>query len=197
VPAEPAVGRLFRALAPVLEEFGGRWYVFGAQAVIVWGRPRLTADVDVTAFLAPDDSHAFVAAMERAGFELRVRDVDGFVRSTRVLPFLHAETTLPLDVVLAGPGPEEEFVGTARHVDFSGTSVPVIAPEELVVTKILAGRPKDLDDVEGILRAQAGSLDLGRTRSLLRALEAALGQSDLSPLLERQVAAAKRFRRGR
>lgn len=35
---------LLRALAPVLERFGNRWYVFGAQAVIVWGRPRLTAD---------------------------------------------------------------------------------------------------------------------------------------------------------
>lgn len=24
------------------------WYVFGAQAALIWGRPRLTTDVDVT-----------------------------------------------------------------------------------------------------------------------------------------------------
>jgi hypothetical protein len=32
VSPEPAANRLLRALAVVLERFGGRWYVFGAQA---------------------------------------------------------------------------------------------------------------------------------------------------------------------
>jgi hypothetical protein len=192
VSETPAVAELLRALAPVLERFGGRWYVFGAQAVILWGRPRLTADVDVTAFLEPDDPPAFVAAMGSAGFSLRVRDADAFVRATRVLPFLHESTELPLDVVLAGPGLEEEIARAARRVDLSGTTVPVIAPEDLVVTKILAGRAKDLDDVQGILLTEGEKLDLSRVRSLLRALEEALGQSDLTPTFEAQLAAAKR-----
>jgi hypothetical protein len=35
------------ALSAVLSRWG-RWYVFGAQAVIAYGVPRLSADVDVT-----------------------------------------------------------------------------------------------------------------------------------------------------
>ncbi len=54
MPARTAAGRLLRALAPVLRRFGDRWYLFGAQAAIVWGRPRLTGDVDVTLFLDPE-----------------------------------------------------------------------------------------------------------------------------------------------
>ena len=150
----------------------------------------MTADVDVTAFLAPDDPQAFVAAMEREWFRLRVSDLNEFVAKTRVLPFLHVATGLPLDVVLAGPGPEEEFAGAARRLDLGGTQVPVIAPEDLVVTKILAGRPKDLDDVEGILLAQHGVLDLARIRSLLHALEIGLGQSDLLPAFEARLVSA-------
>jgi hypothetical protein len=188
----PAAGELLRALAPVLQRFGNRWYVFGAQAVVVWGRPRLTGDVDVTAFLDPEDPDRFVAAMEQAGFRLRVRDAEGFVRKTRVLPFVHAATSLPLDLVLGGPGPEEEFARTARRIDLYGVPVPVIAPEELVVTKILAGRPKDLEDVQGILRAQGTGLDLGRVRGLLAEIEAGLGQSDLLPALDAQLAALSR-----
>jgi Nucleotidyl transferase AbiEii toxin, Type IV TA system len=190
----PAAGELLRALAPVLQRFGDRWYVFGAQAVIVWGRPRLTGDVDVTAFLDPDDPDGFATAMETAGFDLRVRDVEGFVRRTRVFPFMHRATSLPLDIVLGGPGPEEEFARTARRLALYGVTVPVIGPEELVVTKILAGRPKDLDDVQGILRAQGSELDLGRVRGLLAELEAGLGQSDLLPVLEAQIAAIARPR---
>jgi len=32
-----------------MRESGLRWYLFGAQAAIVWGSPRLSVDVDVTA----------------------------------------------------------------------------------------------------------------------------------------------------
>jgi hypothetical protein len=192
VSAEPATTDLLRALAQVLGGLGGRWYVFGAQAVLVWGRPRLTGDVDVTVFLDPEEPGVFVAAMERAGFELRVANVRDFVARTRVFPFTHAPTGLALDAVLGGPGLEEEFLRTARQVDVGGVLVPVIGPEELIVTKILAGRPKDLDDVQGILRAQENALDLARVRALIGALESAIDQTDLLPSFEQQVRLAHR-----
>lgn len=190
----PATTELLGALGSVLEALGARWYVFGAQAVLVWGRPRLTGDVDVTVFLDPDDPEAFVAAMAQAGFDLRVANVRDFVARTRVLPFTHASSGLALDAVLGGPGLEEEFLRTARPVDVGGVTVPVIAPEELIVTKVLAGRVKDLDDVRGILVAQGEALDLQRVRSLLRVLEAAIDQSDLLPCFEEQLRRARSAR---
>ena len=53
MPVQPAAVDLLTAVAPVLSQWG-RWYVFGAQAVIVYGVPRLSADVDVTLALVPD-----------------------------------------------------------------------------------------------------------------------------------------------
>jgi hypothetical protein len=47
VPVQPAAIELLAALSGVLEHWG-EWYVFGAQAVIAYGVPRLSADVDVT-----------------------------------------------------------------------------------------------------------------------------------------------------
>ena len=43
--------------------------------------------------------------MKAAGFALRLDDPD-FVRRTRVMPFVHVATAMPLDVVLAGSGLE-------------------------------------------------------------------------------------------
>jgi hypothetical protein len=186
-----ATTELLRALGRVLGTLGARWYVFGAQAVLVWGRPRLTGDVDVTMFLDPEDADAFVAAMGDAGFDLRVANVRNFVARTRVFPFTHSGSGLALDVVLGGPGLEEEFLRTARQVDIGGVTVPVIGPEELIVTKVLAGRSKDLDDVRGILVAQGDTLDVGRVRRLLRALEAAIDQSDLLTCFEEQMRVAR------
>lgn len=195
MPVEPAATRLLHAVAPVLERFGDRWYLFGAQAVIIWGRPRLTADVDITVFLRPDDPETFVAAMDQAGFDLRVRDVRHFARTARVLPFVHLETELPLDVVLGGPGLEEEFLQSVERVDLGGTAISVIGPAELVVTKILAGRPKDLEDVRGILRARGSKLDVERVRQLLGLVEAAIDQRDLLPLFEEQLQGVRAPRR--
>ena len=68
----------------------------------------------------------------------------------------------------------------------------MIAPEDLVAVKILAGRPQDLKDVAAVLRARSGEIDLGLVRSTLAALEAALDRRDLLPELERILARVRR-----
>ena len=186
----PGVPDLLRDLARILPDWCDGWYLFGAQAVQVWGHPRLSADVDVTIGLRSDDVGPFVAAMREAGFTMRVPDPERFAAEVRVLPFVHSASGIPVDAILAGPGPEEEFLARARVVVIGGVRVPVISPEDLVVTKILAGRPKDLEDVRGILRQMGAGFDSERVRSLLALLEAALDRSDLRTLFEDQDRAA-------
>jgi hypothetical protein len=100
VPIQPAALEVLSDLAPVLRGWG-RWFVFGAQAVIAYGVPRLSADVDITLAMVPDDPATFVGDMEAHGFSALVRYAD-FVRRTRVIPYVHVATGMPVDVVLAG-----------------------------------------------------------------------------------------------
>jgi hypothetical protein len=160
------------------------WYLFGAQAAIVWGSPRLSADVDITATINAKAVDAFVESMKRQGFDLIFSDPD-FLARARVLPFIHRGTRMPLDVVLAGPGLEEDFLHRSILVDVQGTPIPVISPEDLIITKVLAGRPKDLEDVRSVAHERKASLDVERVRGILRLLEQALAQSDLLPVFER------------
>jgi len=168
-----------------MDECGLQWYVFGAQAAIVWGSPRLSADVDVTAAIKPETLTVYIDAMSSHGFELAIDDSE-FIARTRVLPFVHRTSGMPLDVVLAGPGLEEEFLRRAIRVDVDGTPVPVISPEDLIITKILAGRPKDVEDIRSVIHERRASLDEARIREVLRLLEQALGQSDLLPIFVKE-----------
>jgi hypothetical protein len=177
VPLQPAALELLGALSPVLVRWG-RWYVFDAQAVIAYGVPRLSADVDVTLALVPDAPDRFARDMNVAGFALRVTDPD-FVRRTRVMPFVHAATGMPLDVVLAGSGLEDEFLDRAVMTDIGGTAVPLIDLGDLIIAKVLAGRPKDIEDASSLWRLHREELDAGRIRHTLALLEEALSQSDL------------------
>ncbi len=147
------------------------------------GVPRLSADLDVTLALEPDAPDRFAQDMEAAGFLLRVRDPQ-FVLRTRVMPFLHQATGMPLDVVLAASGLEEDFLKRAIPVDLGGTPVPVIHVEDLVIAKILAGRPKDIEDVNALWQLHGPTADAARVRRILAMLEEALSQDDLVPAFD-------------
>ncbi len=192
--SRPDTVELLAALVEGLRQHPGKWYLFGAQAVVAYGLPRMTADVDITIDPANRDAGEILRCLEPRGFRLRVPEADDFVARTRVLPLVHEPTAIPLDVVLAGPGLEEEFLGRAQLMDVGGVTLPLISVEDLLVTKILAGRPKDLEDVRGILVSRGKTVDLGRVRRLLRKLESALGQDDLLPALKTVLVSAKKPR---
>jgi hypothetical protein len=192
-PASPA--SLLIDLARGLSPLSVSWYVFGAQAALIWGRPRLTTDVDVTVRLEHIDRATLVSALGNVGFTLRIVASPDFVRQTRVLPLVHQPSGLALDVVLAGPGLEDTFISRAIAVDIGGTPVPVISPEDLIVTKVLAGRSKDVDDIRGVIAERGPSLDVEQIRATIRMLEDALGQSDLLPLFEAEWERAGPHRR--
>jgi hypothetical protein len=173
------------ALAPVLRRRRLRWYVFGAQALIAHGRPRLTDDVDVTVEVDPARLRGLIAAMGRAGFAPRVTDLDVFIARARVIPFLHVPSEAPLDMVLASTGLEHDFATRAVRADLGGVRVPVIAPGDLIVTKVISGRTKDLDDIAGILATQGPTLDTRRIRTLLGELDAALGDTEFVARFDR------------
>ncbi len=136
-----------------------RWYVFGAQAVLAYGAPRLTADVDVTVDpleLGPPDLLRILAS---EGIEPRDASFAQALATSRLLPLVHRPTAIAVDVVLAGAGIEQDFLARACHLDLGGVRVPILCVEDLIATKVVAGRRKDREDVLGILREQADKLD--------------------------------------
>lgn len=186
MPSTAGPAELLSDLAAALHALGAGWYVFGAQAALVWGRPRLTTDVDVTVKSSVSTEH-LVGTLDTHGFALRIDATAAFIRNTRVVPLEHRASGLALDLVLGGPGLEDLFLSRAVPIDVAGTIVPFISPEDLIVTKLLAGREKDIEDVRGVLSERGPELDLAQIRATLGLLEDALGQSDLLPVFEHEL----------
>jgi hypothetical protein len=168
---------LLAGLGEALDRIRVSWYLFGAQAAIVHGAARLSADVDVTVRLGAVSIESLSRALEQSGFPARVPDPCGFALETRVLPCAHTATDIPVDLVIAGPGLEDRFLERAVVVRIEGVPVPVASAEDVVVMKVLAGRPQDLGDAEAV--ARANDLDLAYVRGVLREIEAALDRGDL------------------
>ena len=97
MPNETAPIKVLADAAGPIQKWSSGWYLFGAQAVMLWGRPRLTADVDVTVRLPLEATVSFCEDMGKAGFRLRISDSE-FLARTRVLPFLHVSKGRPKDL---------------------------------------------------------------------------------------------------
>ena len=178
------VADILESLGQVFGRRALRWYLFGAQAALFHGSSRLTADVDVTVDPGNVALSTLIEDLDCAGFDRRTEDEE-FTRRTRVLPLIHRDSGLPVDVVLAGSALEQAFLDRVTPLEAAGVRVPVMSAEDLVAVKILAGRDKDLEDARAVLLAQRSQLNLGQVREVLTILEAALDRSDLLPLLDR------------
>ncbi|HUE88325.1 MAG TPA: hypothetical protein VMO26_19795 [Vicinamibacterales bacterium] len=184
------VADLLADLAGAFDTLGIRWYLFGAQAAIVYGVARLTADVDVTIGAPGLPTAEWLAVLETHGFERRFAD-PAFVERTRVVPVVHLPSGLPVDIVIAGPGLEEDFLRRAVVQTIDGVAVPVVEIADLLILKVLAGRPKDLEDVVTLCRIHRDDIDAARVRTVLAMLESALGQSDLLATFEQSRSRAR------
>jgi hypothetical protein len=175
----------FRALKALIDAIGRPAMVIGGVAVSMRGRPRMTLDADVTLAADPSDVPPILAAARACGFEPRPVNPAEFVEDTRVLPLRRVSDGWDVDLIFAGTLYELEAVSRARLERLGDTDLPVISAEDLLVHKILAGRPRDLEDAESIVSRQGANLDRAAVRSTLLELASFLADDDLARRVER------------
>jgi hypothetical protein len=117
--------------------------VGGAIALGLYGAPRETLDIDVNVFVSVDFAGAEEVRLPWDGNPVHL-----------FFSFDELHAAMPAAV---------------REVPFGGTTIPLVAPEHLVVRKAMLDRPKDWPDIEAIL-AVAEPLDLAEIERWLTRL---------------------------
>ncbi len=168
--------RLLGAVAAALDARGLPYMVVGGQAVLLHGEPRLTRDIDMTLAAGPDRLDDVLEAARAAGLEPLV-DAEDFTRRTLVLPCREPASGIRVDFILSFSSYEKEAIARSVVVALAGAPVRFACAEDLVVHKVLAGRPRDLEDVRGILLKNP-ALDHAMVRRTLGEFDAALDRGD-------------------
>jgi hypothetical protein len=179
------LGRALSLVKEVMDRNGVPYMVIGGLAAVVWGEPRTTRDVDVTVDVGGIGVEGFVRVASECGVPRPEQPV-AFAERTRVLP-IRTSGGVPVDFVLAVLPFEMDAIRRARSVTVEGVAVPFCAPDDLVIHKIVSERPRDLEDVVGILRRQRGHLDLVSLDRTISAMSEDLAE----PSIARRFASAK------
>lgn len=169
---------LLARIASALEAHGIPYMVIGGHAAILYGEPRLTRDIDITVALGPDELRRLLDVVRAAGL-VPAQGAEDIARRNYVLPCVDPATQLDVDVILAVSAYEREAMSRTRTATVGGAPVRFASPEDVVIHKIVAGRPRDIEDARAIL-AKSVSLDRDYIVRWLQAFESTLS----SPLVQ-------------
>jgi hypothetical protein len=133
--------------------------VIGGIAVSLRGEPRVTADVDVVIGTDVAGALQLLDAIQPTPFEPLFQGAEEVVERTLILPLRHTASGVKLDIAVGLSGFERQTIARATPVDFRDFSVAIATAEDLLIMKVLASRPRDIQDARGIIAAQAPNLD--------------------------------------
>ncbi len=143
----------------------------GALALAYYATPRATIDIDVNVFVPAERWREVLDALAPLGVATEDLDPIALERDGQCRLWWGDNA---VNLFFAYDPIHDEMRRQARRVPFGGVTVPILAPEHLVVCKAMFDRRKDWLDIEQMLIA-ADELDLGEVESWL---ERMVGKQD-------------------
>jgi len=164
-------------LVGLLDKLSIPYAVMGGIAVRAYGVPRPTYDIDVAIVVDRARLPELFAHLRKIDYSIPEPYETGWIDELKGLSLLKLrryirEESLDVDLFLA----EEEFLNEVMErrskAEAEGRTIWLVSPEDLVLLKLLAGRPRDLGDVTDVLFMQ-GEMDLAHMRRWARQLRVA------------------------
>lgn len=155
--------RVLRSLVQILNRRRIRYALVGGIATGLMGRPRATRDIDLVLQISQIELPGLLDELAEQGFSI---DTEAVIREW-VQNHMTAiqcggwridwlKPVIPL---------YQHVIDRAKPRDFGGTPLLVAAAENLILTKLVAFRTQDRVDVETLLAANQGQLDIDYIRS--------------------------------
>lgn len=163
--------------------------LYGGLAVAAYGVPRETKDADVAVVSA--DASRLADLLTGDGLRAlptfdRVR-FGGLLVSRTTLLAGEGDTGLnTVDLVEPASGRYGALaVGRVLRAPLRGSEISLLAPEDVVIFKVLSTRDRDLEDAGAIIRRLDAELDLAMIEAELARLAVEIPQHDIEPRWKR------------
>jgi len=142
---------LLSKIAAGLRKHNLAYMIIEGQAVLLYGEPRLTRDIDITLGVGADRLDDLLALINEISLKPVPQDIVAFVRQTMVLPAIDEATGIRVDFIFSFSPYETNAIQRGRKIAILGQEVCFASPEDVVIHKIFAGRPRDIEDARIIL----------------------------------------------
>lgn len=170
--------KLLERIADELSAQNIPYMIIGGQAVLLYGEPRLTKDIDVTLGIGSEGLDQVMQSVENLKFKILVPEPEDFVKETMVLPTLHEKSGIRVDFIFSFSAYEHQAIKNSKQVKIGAQDVYFASLEDVIIHKIIAGRPRDLEDVRSVILKNP-DYNQDYIKKWLREFKAALGEDYL------------------
>ncbi len=151
--------RTFAKVVRGLETHRIPYMVVGGLSAAYYGIPRATFDIDLVVAVERSNLNSLVTVLRREGFDLTHVDATLFLKIGNIM-----QTTtsggLRLDIwLIKSEYDHAAFKRRQRASLWGRQKVWMVTPEDTILSKLIAGRTKDFEDIIGVLEEQKGRLD--------------------------------------
>lgn len=183
--------KLIKRIAQKLDEDKISYMIIGGQAVLVYGRPRLTRDIDITLGIDTNDFVLVEKACKKLNLRILPEKPKEFAEQTNVLPAEDPKSRIRVDFIFSFTQYEAQAIKRAKKVLMDDYRVKFASCEDVIIHKMIAGRAIDEEDVMSILAKNKISVDLKYIKKWLSEFSRI---SEYKQILERFNKLLKKFR---
>ncbi|MEW6417295.1 MAG: nucleotidyl transferase AbiEii/AbiGii toxin family protein [Nitrospirota bacterium] len=159
------------------------YMIIGGQAVLLYGEPRLTRDIDITLGVSADYIKELLVVVRELSLKPIPEDIESFVRQTMVLPAFDETTGIRVDFIFSFTPYEIKAIKRARRIKILEREVCFASPEDVIIHKIFAGRPRDIEDVKTIILKNP-EIDIKYIKKWLRKFDASSDEKEFLKTFE-------------
>lgn len=165
-------------IARIFDELRLPYLVTGGMAVLVWGRPRFTADIDIVVEIKPSDIKGLVKALKGLG-QAGYIDEDiahEIVRKGGEFNFIDGITGVKVDFWVSDKGAFDLSRFKRRSTkEILGRKIYFTSPEDLILSKLKwfkeSRSNRHLEDAESVLKISGDDLDMRYLKVWVKKLE--------------------------
>lgn len=174
---ENSLQRTLADAAAFLRDERLAYALIGGIAASLHGQPRVTADVDLVVAADVDRALELLRSLDGKPFSPLFDGAEQVVERAFILPMRHGVTGIKVDLAIGLSGFERQAIARAEPITLGDHTIFVARAEDVILLKLLAGRPQDEQDIRGIVVAQHENLDWPYCLKVATELEEATGQA--------------------
>ena len=179
------IADLIKRVAQSLDANAIPYMIIGGQAVLVYGTPRLTRDIDITLGIDTDQFDRINKVCTDIGLKSLPGDPEGFAGRTKVLPAEEPASKIRVDFIFSFTAYEAQAIARAQDVPVAGYSVRFASCEDVIIHKMIAARAIDLEDVRHMVTKNRQRLDYDYLRRWLTEFSSLPGYEQIVENFER------------
>ena len=174
------IEKLLKKIASCLDKAEIDYMIIGGQAVLLYGSPRLTRDIDITLGIDTDEFAEVRKVCRQLGLKILAKNPEGFAKDTKVLPAEDVKSKIRVDFIFSFTPYEQQALKRTRKVKMGGYPVKFASCEDVIIHKMFAARAIDDEDVKGMLIRHKGKIDVKYIKKWLAEFSQLPGQERIS-----------------